>query len=325
MISIRDVTKEYGALCVLRGVSLEIPDGCIYGLAGRSGAGKSTLLRCINGLETFSGGSIFVHGVPVSTAGDRAGREFRKNIGMVFQNFSLLGRLDVRRNIALPMKCWGYSRAEIDARVRELLDLVELSDKAEAYPAQLSGGQKQRVAIARALAMRPQTLLCDEATSALDPRTADSILALLQRINAQMGITIVVVAHQLSVLRRISTRMAILEDGSVAEEGLTLRMFAEEPAALRRLRGDTDGIAAWKQANLHVMLQGAQVEMPLFPRLGAETGASFRILDTQSGMIGGKAMLSYRLQVPPEQLAACMQWLREGGIACGQIGEDCHV
>ena len=169
MIQIENLSKRYGELEVLNTMSLHIQKGSIFGIIGQSGAGKSTLLRCINGLETFDSGRILVDGIQISTGNDRQAREARREIGMVFQNFSLLDRLNVYDNVAFPMKSWGYKKKEIDERVRELIGLVDLNDKISAFPPYLSGGQKQRVAIARALTMQPKVLLCDEATSALDP------------------------------------------------------------------------------------------------------------------------------------------------------------
>lgn len=179
MIEINDLYKKFNGLEVLKGVSLTIPTGSIYGLAGGSGAGKSTLLRCINGLESFDSGTLMVDGTDVSKLSESEGRIFRKNIGMIFQQFSLLSRMTVYENIALPMLCWGYKKKNIDKTVKELLELVEIPDKINSRPAELSGGQKQRVAIARALTLNPKILLCDEATSALDPRVGKSILSLL--------------------------------------------------------------------------------------------------------------------------------------------------
>ena len=238
MIVARNIGKAFGDLHVLRGVDLHVMRGDIYGLAGRSGAGKSTLLRCINGLEGYDSGSLQVDGVEVSSLRERELREFRRNIGMVFQNFSLLERLTVYENVALPLRCWKHKAGHLDRKVRELLDLVGLAGKIGQKPRELSGGQKQRVAIARALSLAPHILLCDEATSALDPKTAQDILGLLRDINRQMGITIVMVTHQMSVLGSACEMMAILENGRLACTGPVQSVFAEQPAALRNLLGE---------------------------------------------------------------------------------------
>ena len=319
MIKISHLTKKYGDLAVLDNVSLEIPDDCIFGLAGQSGAGKSTLLRCINGLETFQSGEIFIDGRNISTVSDYEARKARKEIGMVFQGCSLLNRLNVYENVALPMKCWKYPKQEVDRRVRELIELVGLSEKLHAYPAQLSGGQKQRVAIARALTMAPRILLCDEATSALDPKTADSILNLLKEIHETTGITIIVVAHQLSVLRRICSHMVILEGGHVVENGETARIFVDNPPALRNLQGDSETKGWKKAANLYVALQGKNVDRAVFAHFAREVDVEFLILDTQRSTVNGSAMLQYQLHVSEDKLYACEDWFHQKGIVCRRI------
>ena len=222
---------------VLKNINFNIEKGDIYGLVGRSGAGKSTLLRCINGLTGYDSGSLKVYGKEVNLFSEKELREFRKSIGMIFQNFSLLERRSVYHNIAVPMECWGYSKKEISERAMKLLKLVGLEEKSDVKPRELSGGQKQRVAIARALAMEPSILLCDEATSALDPNTTNAILELLYRINQDMGITIVMVTHQMEVLRRICRNMAIIENGEAEITGNVEEIFKSAPPQLKRLLG----------------------------------------------------------------------------------------
>lgn len=203
MIEICDLNKSFGELNVLKNINLTIPTGEIYGLVGRSGAGKSTLLRCMNGLEGYDSGSVKIDGIEVKDRDKDEMRDLRKEMGMIFQTFSLVSRRSVYQNVALPLKCWKYPKQEIDKRVKELLELVEITEKVDERPEVLSGGQKQRVAIARALALNPKILLCDEATSALDPKTTQSVLNLLQDINRKLGLTIVVVTHQMEVIRRL--------------------------------------------------------------------------------------------------------------------------
>ena len=226
-----------GGIEVLKDINFSIEKGDIYGLVGRSGAGKSTLLRCINGLTGYDSGSLKVYDKEVKLFSEKELREFRKNIGMIFQHFSLLERKSVYHNVAIPMECWGYSKKEIREKVMELLKLVGLEEKADVKPRQLSGGQKQRVAIARALAMEPSILLCDEATSALDPNTTNSILELLYRINRDMGITVVMVTHQMEVVRQICRNMAIIEDGVAEITGDVEDIFKADPPQLKRLLG----------------------------------------------------------------------------------------
>lgn len=240
MIIAENLCKNYGDLQVLKNIHLKIEDGDIYGLVGKSGVGKSTLLRCINGLETYQSGSLQVEGEEVSKKSGKALRLFRKQIGMVFQHFSLLERKSVRDNIALPMKCWGISGKESEKEVERLAKIVGLEDKLDVKARNLSGGQKQRVAIARALTLKPKILLCDEATSALDPKTTKDILKLLKKINQEMNITIVMVTHQMSVVREICNKVSILEKGRIVEEGDVASVFARYSKPLQNLLGETE-------------------------------------------------------------------------------------
>lgn len=240
LIEVRNLRKTYNGTVVLDDINLSIQDDEIYGLVGRSGAGKSTLLRCINGLEKYEAGSMTVNGFDLGQHDEDEVRHFRRNIGMIFQHFSLMERKTVYQNVALPMQCWGFDKARIDARVRELLKVVGLEEKVDAKPRALSGGQKQRVAIARALTLNPKILLCDEATSALDPKTTQSILALLKEINETFRIAVIVVTHQMSVVRRICHKVSILEGGRIAESGDVGEVFLRQSTALRNLLGEEE-------------------------------------------------------------------------------------
>ncbi len=241
MIKINNVHKSFNDVEVLKDITLEIKKGEIFGLVGHSGAGKSTLLRCINGLETYDKGSIIVNEYSeVKLLDNKAVRSFRKNLGMIFQHFSLLERRNVYDNVALPLECFKYSKDDIEKRVSELLELVGLSDKKKSKPRELSGGQKQRVAIARALALNPDILLCDEATSALDPNTTKSILALLRDINEKLGITIIIVTHQMEVVKEICQRVAIMENGQVMAVGKTEDLFLKNSKVLKSLIGEEE-------------------------------------------------------------------------------------
>ena len=230
MIVFKDVSKTFrtdsGEVRALQHIGLTIRDGDIQGIIGFSGAGKSTLLRMINALEVPTEGHVEVDGRNVDELPREALRKLRKQIGMIFQQFNLLSSKTVYDNIAIPMVLNKADKAVIDARVKELLRFVGLSDKAQVYPDQLSGGQKQRIGIARALATNPSILLCDEATSALDPETTDSILELLERINREMNITIVVVTHEINVVRRICNRVAVMDHGRMVEQGSVLEVFS---------------------------------------------------------------------------------------------------
>ena len=238
MISVKNVNKFFGEKQVMKDVNIEINEGEIFGIIGHSGAGKSTILRCMNGLEPYQEGSVKVDGKEVKDLNEKEMRELRKDLGMIFQHFSLLERKTVFENVALPLECFGYSKAEKEKRVMELLDLVGLKERRNDKPRNLSGGQKQRVAIARALALNPKVLLCDEATSALDPNTTKSILTLIEDINKKMGITVVVVTHQMEVIKQICGRIAIMENGQVLEVGETEEIFLKNTAGLRKLLGE---------------------------------------------------------------------------------------
>ena len=229
-ILIQDVSKTFetkdGSVQALKHVSLSIETGDIYGIIGMSGAGKSTLVRCMNFLEVPSEGKVLIDGKSLSEFSPKELRKEREKIGMIFQHFNLLMQKNVLENVCFPLYIQGKKKAEARAKALELLEIVGLADRAKAYPAQLSGGQKQRVAIARALASDPQILLCDEATSNLDPQTTSSILELLQDINQKFGITIVIITHQMSVVREICTHVAIMKDGEVKEQGLVEEIFS---------------------------------------------------------------------------------------------------
>lgn len=248
ILSLQDVTKVYGRgakqVQALQGVSLDVYKGEIFGIIGLSGAGKSTLIRCINLLERPQEGRVLIEGVDVTHFKGRALRSVRRSIGMVFQHFNLLTNRTAAGNVMFPMEIVGVSKAERKARAEELLAFVGLSDKADRYPSELSGGEKQRVGIARALATEPRILLCDEATSALDPETTVSILNLLRDINRRLGLTIVMVTHQMHVVRSVCHRVAVLDHGSVAEVGPVADLFANPQATTtRRLVQEAAAIA----------------------------------------------------------------------------------
>ncbi|WP_455795313.1 methionine ABC transporter ATP-binding protein [Clostridium butyricum] len=239
-VEIKNVVKSFGNVQVIKDVSFTINQGEIYGIIGHSGAGKSTLLRCINGLESYNGGSVNVMGKEVSALNDGELRVFRKELGMIFQNFNLLQRKNVFDNVALPLEVWGYDKNTIKEKISELLKLVGLEDKILRKPSQLSGGQKQRVAIARALALDPKILLCDEATSALDPKTTKDILQLLLKINKELGITIIIVTHQMEVIKEVCERVALLDGGEIKAEGKAEDLFLKPGKSLKKFLGEED-------------------------------------------------------------------------------------
>lgn len=229
MISVKNISKTFntptGKVEVLKNVNLEVEDGDVFGVVGFSGAGKSTLIRCLNGLEKVDSGTIIVGENEITKLDRKQLRNARKKIGMIFQQFNLFDSKTVYENIAFPLEISGYKKENIRERVEEILDLVELSEKRDSYPLQLSGGQKQRVGIARALANEPDVLLSDEATSALDPQTTYSILELLRSINKKLNLTIVIITHELDVLRYATNNMVVLENGQIVEVGSTESLF----------------------------------------------------------------------------------------------------
>jgi D-methionine transport system ATP-binding protein len=284
------VSKHFGAAAALDGVTLQVRRGEVLGLIGRSGAGKSTLIRCLNGLERPDSGAVEIEGREITTLSERQLQPLRRRIGMIFQHFNLLSAQTVADNIALPLKIEGQPRAARRRRVAELLDLIGLSDKANAYPAQLSGGQKQRVGIARALAARPALLLSDEATSALDPETTDVILQLLQDINRRFGLTILLITHEMGVVRAIADRVVVLDGGRVVEEGPVWRVFASPRHAttLSLLRAYQPALPPALAARLKpgpgrrmvvkALVVGEQARAPLLAQLALATGAQAALL-----------------------------------------------
>lgn len=315
MIEIKNLVKYYGDLKVLGGINLDIQEGEIFGLVGRSGVGKSTLLRCINGLETYDQGSLIVNGVDVKDLSKKELREFRKEIGMIFQQFSLLNRLTVYDNIALPLKCWGYKEAEIKERVHELLEIIDLPDKINARPNELSGGQKQRVAIARALSMEPKILLCDEATSALDPKTAQSVTNLLKQINRELGITIVVVTHHMSVLKNLCEKTAILEGGMVMAEGSVENIFFEQPPALINLIGQRDIVLPDTGLNIEIFLSKDNMYDPIVTKMARKLNIDCRIVGGEMDLYDGSSLGSIIINIPVDKKDMVEKYLEDDSIA----------
>ncbi|MBB4826476.1 D-methionine transport system ATP-binding protein [Sporosarcina luteola] len=256
MIELKDVTKRYGqedGLLAVDGVTLSIGDGAIFGIIGYSGAGKSTLIRLLNGLEKPTSGSITIAGREISSVSAKELRKVRQKVSMIFQHFNLLWSRTVKGNIAFPLEIAGVPKAERERRVEELIDLVGLRGRENAHPAELSGGQKQRVGIARALANEPEVLLCDEATSALDPETTDQILDLLTDINQRLGLTIVMITHEMHVIRKICHQVAVMESGRVVEKGNVLDVFQHPQAVItKRFVSQVTEPAGTEQALAHV-------------------------------------------------------------------------
>ncbi len=279
MVEIVNVNKSFGDLKVLQGINIHINDHEIYGIIGQSGAGKSTLLRCINGLESYDSGDIIVDGVKVNIKDKNQLRQLQKNMGMIFQNFNLLSRLNVYDNVALPMKFWGMKTNTPEARekILGLLRLVGLENKKDARPRELSGGQMQRVAIARALVLDPKILLCDEATSALDPGITKEILALLQKINDEMGITIIVVTHQMEVVKQICQRVSYIKEGRVLAEGKPEDLFVRPNKDIKGFLQENSDLLPKEGVNIQMFFTDESSDEPVITGMARNLGIDFSI------------------------------------------------
>ena len=310
MIEIQHLTKTFdtsdGKLDALKDVSLKIDDGEIYGIIGMSGAGKSTLVRCINMLERPTDGKVIIDGVDVGKLSDSELRKERRQITMIFQGFNLLMQRTCLKNVCFPMELAGVKKSEATARAKELLEIVGLGDKLKSYPVQLSGGQQQRVAIARALATHPKILLCDEATSALDPQTTQSILSLIRDIHDKLGITVIVITHQMSVVEQICTKVAILNNGTVVEEGAVSDVFSapksDAAKALVYPDGNFDTIDCSHEHIVRVVFNGAGATgTPLIAKMAIEQNIAASILSASTRSIGDKAYGNMLLGIPGDE------------------------
>lgn len=321
MIEIQELSKSFqtadGTVEALRHVSLTIPDGEIYGIIGMSGAGKSTLVRCINMLERPTEGRVLIDGQDMAQLSDAALREKRRDITMIFQGFNLLMQRNCLKNVCFPLELAGVKHADAVKRATELLELVGLGDKLKSYPAQLSGGQQQRVAIARALATHPKILLCDEATSALDPQTTQSILSLIRDIHDRLGITVILITHQMSVVEQICTRVAILDQGTVVEEGAVSQVFtAPQSAAAKRLvypDGGADMVCGRAGRMIRVVFNGAEAtETPLIAQMAIEEHVAASILSASTRSLGERAYGNMLLGIADdaEQMERAMHYLK---------------
>ncbi len=324
MIEIKNISKTFhtadGQVEALKNVSISIPNGDIFGIIGMSGAGKSTLVRCINMLDRPTSGTVEIDGVNLCALSEKQLRSVRREITMIFQGFNLLMQRNCLKNVCFPLELAGKSSAEAKKRAMELLEIVGLGDKAKAYPAQLSGGQQQRVAIARALATDPKVLLCDEATSALDPTTTNSILELIRSINEKLGITVIIITHQMSVVESVCRHVAILDGGEVAEQGEVTEVFSHPKSeAARRLvfpEGDADALIVGNadERYIRVIFNGAQATAtPLIARMAVEKGIEANIAYASTKSIGGKAYGSMLLSVPSDdgQIRAAIDYLTQ--------------
>lgn len=338
LIELHGVSKTYkqpeGSVHALKNVDLQIEKSDIFGIIGMSGAGKSTLVRCLNFLERPTEGEILIDGKNLADLSEKELRKQRSETGMIFQHFNLLMQKNVISNVCFPLRLLKVKRKEAEQRALELLKLVGLEDKAKAYPAQLSGGQKQRVAIARALASSPKILLCDEATSALDPQTTESILQLLKEINREMGITIVIITHQMSVVQEACNKVAIIEDGQVAETGEVEKIFnAPQSKAGRRLIYGEESAAIRKMESSNKMSAGKKIRIvftrnssfePVIANMILHFKTPVNILRANTGNIGGVAKGDMILGLPEDirMQEEMEQYLQDYGLEVQEVEKD---
>ncbi len=332
IIQIQHLYKTFGsgetAVHALEDINLDIRAGEIFGIIGLSGAGKSTLVRCMNLLERPTSGTVIVDGQSMTELTEKALRLQRRKITMIFQSFNLLMQRTCLRNVCFPMEIAGVPRDQARKRALELLEIVGLSDKAESYPVQLSGGQKQRVAIARALATDPKVLLCDEATSALDPTTTASILALLKDLNQKLGVTVVVITHQMSVIEEICTRVAILDGGVVAEQGSVEEIFTNPSTDAARRLVYPGGVSPAQhpagERTVRVAFNGGTAYQPLIASLAIDCGVKVNILGADTRNIDGKAFGTMLLGLPddPNEAAKALSYIRSQPNVTAEEVED---
>ena len=327
-IELRGLSKVYqipgGEVQALNNINLAIEQGDIYGIIGMSGAGKSTLIRCLNRLDTPTDGQVLIDGQNILAMSKKQLLQTRRRMAMIFQQFNLLMQKSVARNVRYPLEIAGAPKKQANERVMELLKIVGLEEKANAYPAQLSGGQKQRVAIARALASNPEMLLCDEATSALDPMTTQSILELLKKINAELGITVVLITHEMAVIRQICNKVAILDGGKLVEQGTVDDVFMHtKSAAGKRLFGilpeNEDDVPT--QSALRIVFDGSAADQPVISRLVKDLGFDVNILAADMHQFNGKTYGQMMVARPedPAELKQVQDYLAKAGLTTEEV------
>ncbi len=323
LIRIEHLSKVFngaaGRIVALDDINLSIDSGDIFGIIGLSGAGKSTLVRCMNLLETPTEGSVIFDGRNLMQMSQKELLATRQSIGMIFQDFNLMAQRNAIRNVCYPMEVARVPRRDAEKRAKELLELVGLSDRMKSYPSQLSGGQKQRVAIARALAMNPKVLLCDEATSALDPNTTRQILDLLKKINQELGVTIVVITHEMKVIETICNRVAVLDQSHVVEEGMVRDVFIHPQSRIARqlIMPTQENPTAMSDSNcLRIVFDGYSAYEPVISNLALECRAAVNILFANTRVVDGKTIGQMLLQLPQDETTVLRvkQWLTDRNI-----------
>jgi len=313
VIKIENLKKFYGATQIIDGVSLTVEKGEIFAIVGHSGAGKSTLLRCINGLEDYQGGSLKVFDKEISALKDKELRELRRDVGMIFQHFALMARKTAFENVATPLKFWGYSDGDIKKRVSELLELVGLANKAASYPGELSGGQKQRVAIARALALSPKILLSDEATSALDPNTTNSILELLKQINQTLNISVVLVTHEMEVVKSIARRAVLLESGKIIGSGTIEELFLKPDEKMKEFLGE-DEILPSEGVNIRLFFPKEVAQNSVITHMARTLNIDFNIVWGKLEKLNENVLGSLVININPKDEARVTEYIKQSGV-----------
>ena len=313
MIKIENLTKFYGDTQILFDVNLEVKKGEIFAIVGHSGAGKSTLLRCINGLENYQGGSLKVFDKEIKNLDETQQRHLRRDVGMIFQHFALMARKNVFENVATPLKFWGYKSDETEKRVTELLNLVGLESKAKSYPSELSGGQKQRVAIARALALNPKILLSDEATSALDPNTTNQILELLEKINKELDISVVIVTHEMEVVKSIAKRAILLEGGKIIGSGSIEELFLKPDEKMKEFLGEVE-ILPSTGTNIRLFFPKEVAQNSVITHMARSLNIDFNIVWGKLEKLNDNVLGSLVINIDEKDKENVLNYIKQSGV-----------
>ena len=313
MIKIENLTKFYGDTQILFDINLEVKKGEIFAIVGHSGAGKSTLLRCINGLESYQGGSLKVFDQEIKNLDETQQRHLRRDVGMIFQHFALMARKNVFENVATPLKFWGYKSDETEKRVRELLNLVGLESKAKSYPSELSGGQKQRVAIARALALNPKILLSDEAPSALDPNTTNQILELLEKINKELDISVVIVTHEMEVVKSIAKRAILLEGGKIIGSGSIEELFLKPDEKMKEFLGEVE-ILPSTGTNIRLFFPKEVAQNSVITHMARSLNIDFNIVWGKLEKLNDNVLGSLVINIDEKDKENVLNYIKQSGV-----------
>ena len=313
MIKIEKLSKFYGDTQILFDINLEVKKGEIFAIVGHSGAGKSTLLRCINGLESYQGGSLKVFDQEIKNLDETQQRHLRRDVGMIFQHFALMARKNVFENVATPLKFWGYKSDETEKRVRELLNLVGLESKAKSYPSELSGGQKQRVAIARALALNPKILLSDEATSALDPNTTNQILELLEKINKELEISVVIVTHEMEVVKSIAKRAILLEGGKIIGSGSIEELFLKPDEKMKEFLGEVE-ILPSTGTNIRLFFPKEVAQNSVITHMARSLNIDFNIVWGKLEKLNDNVLGSLVINIDEKDKENVLNYIKQSGV-----------